>query len=447
MLQQFKDYINRQHLLPSDGRQVLLAVSGGRDSVVLTDLMHRAALPFTIAHCNFHLREAESDRDQDFVRRLAARLNVPFHTVDFDTRAYAADHHESIEEAARHLRYGYFAELCSTHGYPCVVTAHHRDDSIETLFLNLLRGTGLHGLHGIRPRSSLITHHSSLTIVRPLLCFSRADIDRYVADRGLDYVDDSTNFEADARRNALRLRVLPLLRDLYPSFDATMQANIDRFADAGEVYDRYVADLRAHLVTEEPSRLPTLHSPLSTLRLQDLPEPRATLLYELLRPYGFSADSAAAILSKPLRTGSHFSSPTHEVVVDRGRLIVAPLTAPVAPTINIEEFPNNSSLITHHSSLITHHSSLAITVDADLLRQPLTLRTWRAGDRFCPFGMKQSRLVSDFLKDCKLSLIEKRHVYVLLDAEGRIVWLVGLRADNRFRITAATRRLLRITCA
>lgn len=439
MLQQFKDYIDRQHLLP-DGRQVLLAVSGGRDSVALTDLMYRAALPFSIAHCNFHLRGNESNRDQEFVRRLAARLQVPFHTVDFDTRAYAGAHRESIEEAARHLRYDYFADLCAAHGYPCVVTAHHRDDSIETLFLNLLRGTGLHGLHGIRPHSSLITHHSPLTVVRPLLCFSRADIDRYVADRGLDFVDDSTNFEADTRRNALRLRVLPLLRELYPSFDATLQADIDRFADAGEVYDRYVADLCARLVAEEPSRLPTYHSSLITIQLKELPEPRATLLYELLRPYGFSADSAAAILAKPLRTGSRYRSPSNEAVVDRGRLVVAPLTEPIPPTIAIEEVPT-------HSSLITQYSSLSISVDADLLRQPLTLRLWRAGDRFCPFGMKQSRLVSDFLKDCKLNLVEKRHVHVLLDAEGRIVWLVGLRADNRFRVTPSTRRILRLTCA
>ena len=175
MLQQFKDYIDRQHLLP-DGRQVLLAVSGGRDSVALTDLMHRAALPFAIAHCNFHLRGDESNRDQQFVRSLAARLQVPFHTVDFDTRAYADAHRESIEEAARHLRYDYFADLCAAHGYPCVVTAHHRDDSIETLFLNLLRGTGLHGLHGIRPHSQLITHRRSPHAVllagryRPLCC-------------------------------------------------------------------------------------------------------------------------------------------------------------------------------------------------------------------------------------------------------------------------------------
>ncbi|MBR5092561.1 MAG: tRNA lysidine(34) synthetase TilS, partial [Bacteroidales bacterium] len=230
------------------------------------------------------------------------------------------------------------------------------------------------------------------------------------------------------------------LRELYPSFDATLQADIDRFADAGEVYDRYVADLCARLVAEEPSRLPTYHSSLITIQLKELPEPRATLLYELLRPYGFSADSAAAILAKPLRTGSRYRSPSNEAVVDRGRLVVAPLTEPIPPTIAIEEVPT-------HSSLITQYSSLSISVDADLLRQPLTLRLWRAGDRFCPFGMKQSRLVSDFLKDCKLNLVEKRHVHVLLDAEGRIVWLVGLRADNRFRVTPSTRRILRLTCA
>ena len=433
MLQRFKDYIAQQHLLPVSGGKVLLAVSGGRDSVALADLMRCAGIPFAVAHCNFHLRGAESDRDQQFVRRLAAEWEAVLHTTDFDTRAYAADHRESIEEAARHLRYDYFASLCAEHGYPCVLTAHHRDDSIETLFLNLLRGTGIHGLHGIRPRSSLTTAHGPLTVVRPLLCFSRADIDRYVAEQGLGYVDDSTNFESDARRNALRLRVLPLLRELYPNVDATLQADIDRFADAGEVYDRYVADLRSCLVTEEPSRLPTC-TPLTTIHLKELPEPRTTLLYELLRPYGFTADHAAAILAGPLRTGSYFHSSSHEAVVDRGRLVVAPLAESHPPQFAIEEIATDY-LTTTRSTII---------VDADCLAQPLTLRPWRAGDRFCPFGMKGMRLVSDFLKDQKLNMLEKRHVYLLLDAEGRIVWVIGLRADNRFRVTPATRRSLRL---
>lgn len=434
MLRRFKDYSDRQHLFPS-GQEVLLAVSGGRDSVAMTDLMCRAAIPFAIAHCNFHLRGDESDRDSAFVRVLADRCGVPFHTIDFDTRAVAATTGESIEEVARRLRYDWFAQLCRDYGYPCVAVAHHRDDSIETFFLNLLRGTGLHGLHGIRPQSRLSTSGAQLTVVRPMLCFSRADIDDYVRRKHLDYVDDSTNLETEARRNYLRLRVLPLLREVYPAFDDTMQANIDRLADAGQIYDRYVDSLRAALVTEEPSRLPTFRFPLSTFRLDDIPEPRHTLLYELLRPYGFRPDTAADILAGRQRTGSRYLSSTHEAVVDRGRLVVAPIAESQPLDIVTEEIHTPGFPL----------SSLQILVDADSVVLPLTLRPWQPGDRFHPFGMEESRLVSDFLKDLKINRIEKHHVQLLIDAGGRIVWVVGLRADNRFRITDTTKHVLRLT--
>lgn len=430
MLPTFQSYIAGQHLF-SEGDKVLLAVSGGRDSVCMAHLMYRAGYPFAIAHCNFHLRPGECQRDQEFVRCLAQRYGVPFHTVDFDTRAYAAAHGMSIEEAARVLRYEWFDMLCLSHGYACVATAHHRDDSVETFFLNLFRGTGIAGLHGIRPRSG--------RVIRPLLCFSRADIDRYCAGQHLDYVEDSTNGELDARRNRIRLQLMPLLRELYPSVDATMQANIERLADVETIYRTYVDRLRQEL--EQPQQS-SLGFRFVCYRLADLTGlvPQRTLVYELLQPYGFSAavvdDMVTALPAA--RTGSRFLSPTHEAVVDRGRLVVALRREPQVPQVAI-------ATVTPTVTLLAGAGPTCEYVDADHVSQPLVVRPWQRGDRFCPLGMTQQRLVSDFLKDCKLNLVEKKQVHLLVDADGRIVWVIGLRLDNRFRVTDTTRRVLRLS--
>ena len=430
MLQRFLDFIDRQHLF-TKGEEVLLAVSGGRDSVAMADLMARAGYRFAIAHCNFNLRPGDCDRDEAFVRSLAESLGATFHVVSFNTRAVAADSGESIEEAARRLRYEWFATLCRDHGYACVATAHHRDDAVETFFLNLFRGTGIAGLHGIRPAAA--------GVVRPMLCFSRADIDRYVAERGLAYVEDCTNLELDARRNRIRLQLMPLLRQLYPSVDATMEANIARLADVETVYRAHIEELRSRLATPQAPRLPVAGWQMTEFSLADLAalSPRATLLYELLAPYGFSpsvASDVEAALDAP-RTGSRFLSPTHEAVVDRDSLLVAPRREPQPPAVQVEPCAPVQRSCDVDEAL----------VDADLLCQPLTLRLWRDGDRFRPFGMAHERLVSDFLKDCKLNLIEKNHLYLMVDADDRIVWLVGLRADDRFRLTSASRNGLRLS--
>ena len=442
MLQRFKEFAAQQHLFPS-GQTVLLAVSGGRDSVVMAHLVHRAGIPFEIAHCNFNLRPGDCDRDEAFVRRLAESYGVPCHVASFDTRAVAAATGESIEEAARRLRYEFFAQLI-THNSELITvlaTAHHRDDSIETFFLNLFRGTGIAGLHGIRPTSHLTLPTSHLTVVRPLLCFSRADIDAYVAEHGLEYVEDYTNSELDARRNRIRHQLMPLLRELYPSVDATMQANMERLHDTELLYRAYIDELRATLLQPCPSRLPYLDLPMQALDLsQLLPTthyPLPTTIYELLQPFGFSAavcaDIAAAI--PDAHTGSRFLSPTHEAVIDRGRLVIAPLADVVKPDVTIAEQPVPQSL--RHDA-----GSLSELVDADLVSLPLTVRPWQPADRFHPFGMKGSRLVSDFLKDLKLNAVEKRHVHVAVDATGSIVWVVGLRLDNRFRLTETTSKAI-----
>lgn len=423
---------------------VLLAVSGGRDSVVLAHLMHNSDQRIAIAHCNFHLRLGDCDRDQLFVKSLAEGYGVPFFTTDFDTKGFADEHGYSVEEAARLLRYRFFADICRQHGFDCVATAHHRDDSIETFFLNLFRGTGIAGLHGIRPQSELLIQDYELTIIRPLLDYSRADIDTYVREHNLQYVEDYTNYQLDARRNRIRLQLIPLLRELYPSIDTTMQANIDRLYDAELIYRAYVDELRSRLVRPYKPMLPTLRLDAVEIDISRLESEirrigaGQTIMFELLRPYGFNADTAATILrSLDAPSGAMFHSGSHTAELHRGLLIIVPDITPIPPEITTEE----AQL---HTQAIIHSGNQSIVVDADNVRQPFTLRLWRDGDRFRPFGMKGSRLVSDFLKDLGMPQVERRHVHILVDNEGQPVWLVGLRPDERTRVTYATTRVLNI---
>ena len=279
-----------------------------------------------------------------------------------------------------------------------------------------------------------------MSIVRPLLPFSRADIDDYVARHGLEYVEDYTNAELDARRNRIRHQLMPLLRELYPSVDDTMQANIGRFHDTELIYRAYIDELRQRLIQPCPSRIPYLDLHMQAIDLAELTAtnlPLVTLLYELLQPYGFSAPVVAdisAALHAP-RTGSCFRSSSHEAVIDRDRLVVAPLAPVVAPTLSVTAVPQPSAVGNPQVEYI----------DAASVSLPLTVRPWQAADRFHPFGMRGSRLVSDFLKDQKLNVIEKRHVHVAVDADGRIVWVVGLRLDDRFRLTETTKQVLSLS--
>ena len=388
MLQRFKDYITQQHLF-SSGEEVLLAVSGGRDSVCMAHLFLQVGYAFAIAHCNFHLRPGDCDRDEAFVRRLADRYGVPCHVAQFDTRAVAAATGESIEEAARRLRYQYFAQLLNqsdtSHLSPSVVaTAHHRDDSIETFFLNLFRGTGIAGLHGIRPVSEFKIQNSEFKIIRPLLCFSRAEIDAYIVENHLDYVEDHTNALLDARRNQIRHRLMPLLRELYPSVDNTMAANIERFHDTELLYKEYIETLRYQLIKPYHPKISIFNSQFSILSL-DLPALRSqfsilnsqfSILFELLRPHGFNASTVADILAAT-ENGKLFYSPTHVAELHRGQLLIAPDTEP-APG-----------------------------------RHP------QPGDRIKI--KKGTRLFSDYLKDQGVPRIVRCHLLVIVDEDGFVV--------------------------
>lgn len=434
-------------------QKLLLAVSGGRDSVAMTDLVHRAGITFAIAHCNFNLRPGDCDRDQLFVRRLAQSYNVPFFTTSFDTQAFAASNGLSIEDAARQLRYGYFAELCQHHGYSCVATAHHRDDSIETFFLNLFRGTGISGLHGIRPSSVITINGLQVEVIRPLLDFSRADIDAYIMERGLEYVEDHTNYELDARRNRIRHQLMPLLRDLYPSIDTTMQANIERLHDTELIFKAYIDELRSRFVCPYVPVLPMLRGnnvfgavEIDVCRLEEnLKHKTPSLLFELLRPYGFNAAVSADLFrSLDAQSGTQFHSPTHTAELHRGRIIIAPKAVSQTPSIMVESVP--ADMVQSEIAAVKQSNNQTILINTENVRQPFKVRPWHDGDRFRPFGMKGARLVSDFLKDLGLPLVERRHVYLLVDVDDTPLWVIGLRADDRTRVTHSCSSVLKVSC-
>lgn len=391
-------------------------------------------------HCNFHLRGEESDRDEDFVKSLCQSRAVPFHLVHFDTLSYASLHKVSIEMAARQLRYNYFEQLRRDIGAADICVAHHRDDSVETVLMNLVRGTGLRGLTGIRP----VNGH----IKRPLLCLSRQDIERYLASVGQPYVTDSTNLVDDVVRNKLRLNVIPLLKEINPAFSENVSRAAAHVSDAVTMLDAATVEAIKKVVKDYDGGVA-----VDIDKLKSEPSP-AYLLYEILRQYGFSpaqTEQIHANLDAP--SGRVFSSQSHELLIDRGRLLIERNIPAIQPQKIIEDGTYvlksggrlKVSMQPIDNSFVLSRSSDTACLDADKIAFPLMLRPVAEGDRFVPFGMKGTKLVSDYLTDRKYSLFRKRRQLVLTDASGRIVWLVGERPDNRFRITEESRRALVMT--
>ena len=408
-------------------QSILAAVSGGRDSVVLAELLHRGGYRFEIAHCNFHLRGEESNRDEQFVRRLAERYGVPCHVAQFDTDAYASEKKISIEMAARELRYEWFEQVRQERGLDLIAVAHHRDDAIETFFINLLRGAGLSGLCGMKAENG--------KVVRPMLHISREEIDQFIAEEKLEYVDDCTNATDLYLRNRIRHQLIPLMRELNSSFDTTMEQNLHNLSDANEIFIKTLDNIKNEVITERPDGI-------DEIAVSDVEQfnPQSTILFELLRPYGFNSDTVTEILAGLNgESGRQFLSQSHRLVKDRKTLQIIPLNnTDREPDIDISEPFKRETLITLKTGKET------ILCDAEKLKRPLSLRKWRDGDRFYPFGMKGSRLVSDFFSDMKLSLIEKERQWLLCDADGNIVWVVGHRADGHFAITDKTEEVVRI---
>ena len=432
MINRVEAYIKKERLLSRKGLH-LVALSGGADSVALLRILLDMGYRVEAVHCNFHLRGDESNHDEQFVKNLCLNHDVPLHLIHFDTAEYASLHQVSIEMAARELRYRYFGQLRQDIGAETVCVAHHRDDAVETFLMNLLRGSGIHGLTGIRPRNGYI--------VRPLLCVSRQDILQYLDSIGQNYVTDSTNLVDDVLRNKIRLRLIPLLDEMSPGASDNIARTATYLSEAEKVYNAFCS------VTE--GNASPLSLPISDIK--DFPSPLC-LLYEWLSPLGFNRTQIEQLLvSLDGSPGSkEFSSPTHTLVIDRERLVVEPVSDPMRPVCIPE--PGNYRMSDGRLLKVESSSDITIsktpdcaTIDLSKVQFPLTLRPVREGDAFCPFGMTGHRLVSDYLTDLKLSVLEKRRQLVVTDATDTILWLVGYRTDNRFRVTNDTNNILCLT--
>ncbi len=439
MLQKVQSYIQANRLLPSTS-PVVVGVSGGADSVALWHVLRTIGYRCIVAHCNFHLRGDESDRDEQFVRQLAESHDVPFYKTDFDTSAYAKTHGLSVEMAARKLRYDWFLRLQHRLDAQATAVAHHADDNIETLLLNLIRGTGLRGMVGIRPKNG--------TVVRPLLCCSRKEIERYLTDNRLQYTTDSTNLTLDYKRNKIRHAVLPLLETINPSVRQTLRDTIERFDDAYTLYTQSIEKVMREAVSSTADEIR-----IDTDRLLRHAAYRS-VLFEVLHPLGFSpATIKQAVGSIQAEPGICFQSPTHLLLVDRRCLIIREkhensLHDEYRIDFDTRQlhrpFELKLEVLERDDRFQPSKARNKIHVDWDKLTFPLTLRHWREGDVFQPFGMRGTKKVSDFFIDNKLDRFAKARCWLLLSG-GQIVWIVGLRSDDRFKVTGSTRRILELT--
>lgn len=434
-------FIAKHGLLTKDGLYIV-AVSGGADSVALLLVLQKLGYRIEAAHCNFNLRGEESKRDELFVKELCNNRNIPLHLIHFDTTTYANLHKVSIEMAARELRYRYFEQLRQDIGAEDICVAHHRDDAVETFIMNMLRGTGIHGLTGIRPRNG--------HIVRPLLNVSREDIEIFLDSIGQKYVTDSSNLVNDVIRNKIRLDVLPLLKSINPSAPDCIYRTATLISEAEKVYNSSIESAKNRALTElllsDDGTVERLS--VSIAEVQKEPSPEA-VLHELLSPYGFNS----AVISKvadslEAQPGSIFSSDSYELVIDRDTIILQRKVAEPSPMTIPEEgiynYCGRKLKVEVINSVEISKNSDCATVDADKVTFPLIIRTIKNGDRFVPFGMSGSRLVSDYLTDRKVNVLDKRRQLVVTDTKEAIVWLVGHRTDNRFRIADETRRVMKL---
>ena len=441
LIEAFQRYIDENNLVTHDDR-ILLTVSGGVDSMVMLSLFVRCGYAVGVAHCNFQLRGAESDEDEVLVREEAARCGVPFYNRRFETAAEMERTGESMEMAARRLRYAWFDELSHAEGYTAVAIAHHADDSIETFFINLLRGTGLRGLTGISIQVG--------KVVRPLLFASRREILEYAAANHIPYREDSSNRSTKYLRNKIRLGLIPRIREINPKFTSLMCRNLARLTDAQLFINHGIERIRETAVTSSEG-IDTIH-----LDRIDPAFPQEFVIYELLNSaYGFKGDVIDALCRTLAQgaVGRRFYARDHVAVTDRGRILVAPIAPDDECLTTVEKgaprsYCGNAVLYYEYCDIDTIKNfgvpEQIAQVDADRLQFPLTLRRWREGDWFIPFGMTGRKKVSDFLIDAKVSLPEKQRQFVLLSGE-EIVWLVGRRIDDRYRLTSETENVLRIT--
>jgi len=426
----------QQNQLFTQGEQVLAAVSGGMDSVLMVHLLKAAGYTFAIAHCNFQLRGTEAQADQDFCQALAQQLAVPFHTVNFDTADFAREQKISIQMAARQLRYQWFEQLSQQHQYTAVALAHHQNDTIETILLNLTRGTGIAGLHGILPKNNLW--------VRPLLFLTRPEIETHIAQNQLAYVEDSSNASTKYARNKLRHEVIPKLKELNPNLEQTFERNLSHFRELEMLLQQQLAMVKQDLWLEQGDEVHLLLSGIRKLY------PQRLLLFGLLKDYGFNGTSVDDLISAlDKHSGRVFESATHSLLLDRDKLILklkapdVPLPVLVNEDDELVNFGNHSFKITYTDGLNHAYGNANQAIaDAGFLIYPLTLRTWQQGDNFVPLGMTTRKKLSDFFINQKVPLHQKMQVPLLVNGNGEVIWIAGYRLSNRYKLTPQTKKVI-----
>lgn len=433
MKEQIQQYIIKHQLLSGE-KPVVVGISGGADSVALLHILVSLGYKCIAAHCNFNLRGDESFRDEQFTIDFTKRLQVPLCKISFETNKYAQENRLSVEMAARELRYRWFEELLNTYDADAVAVAHHRDDSVETLLINLTRGSGITGLTGIKPKNG--------NVVRPLLCVSREDIYAYIENNGLEYVTDSSNSSDIYTRNFIRLKVIPLLEEINPSVKASLARTANHLYDASLIYNHSIEEARKVIIQ---------NNRLSISALLSFPAP-ATILYEMLKPYGFSrtvCESIFTVLEKD--SGKIFYSSTHRLLKDRSDLLIDVLSGEESKAylINLED-DNVDLPVELKPEIVVIKEDYQIEKDRkfayfdfDKLSFPLVLRHWQEGDWFVPFGMKGKKKVSDYFSDKKFSLFDKEKTWLLCSGQD-VIWIVGERTDNRYRIEKTTKRVLKL---
>ncbi|MEG1671976.1 MAG: tRNA lysidine(34) synthetase TilS [Alistipes sp.] len=441
LLGKFQRYIENNRLATHDDK-ILLTVSGGVDSMVMLALFAASGYHIGVAHCNFQLRGTESEEDEVLVQQQAAKYGVPCYNQRFETTAEIERTGDSMEMVARRLRYAWFDELSREHSYTVVAVAHHADDSIETFFINLLRGTGLRGLTGIS------THIGK--IIRPLMFASRREIHEYAISQHIPFREDSSNRSTKYLRNKIRLGLIPCIREINPKFTSLMHKNIGRLTDAQLFINHGIERIREEAVTTE-NGIDTIH-----IDRIDRAFPLDFVTYELLNSaYGFKGDVIDSLCRalKQEASGRRFYSKDFTATTDRGTILITRTTVDDLCEISVADgaprsYCSNSVLYYERCDIDTIKNfgvpENIAQVDADLLRWPLTIRRWHEGDWFIPYGMTGRKKVSDYLIDHKISMPEKQRQFVLLSGED-IVWLIGRRIDDRYRLTAQTENVLRIT--
>ena len=435
MLQKFKQHLHQNFPFLEDSK-LLIAISGGIDSVVLAHLCSQLNLNFSLCHCNFNLRGQESDDDEAFVTSLAESLKTPVYTTSFETEKYAKKNKVSIQVAARDLRYTWFYELLGTKGYDYVLTAHNTNDNLETFIINLTRGSGLEGFTGIPP----VNQKS----VRPLLAFSRDDITLFAIKNGIVWREDRSNASIKYVRNKVRHKIIPILKELNPHVLESFQNTIEYLNESQSIINDAVKNITAKVVSYENDVLK-----ISCKEIDKLSNKKA-YLYQLLQAYGFTAwnDIVDLISAQP---GKQVFSNTHRLLKDRNFLILTTINksqsikGPILIDQKVSKITNPIKLTIQNTDDYTSKNKEQIIIDKDLVNYPLSLKKWHHGDAMYPTGMTGSKKISQLFKDNKLSLLDKEKIWILADAKDHIIWVIGLRQDRRYLANKTSKNRLKIS--